>query len=135
MPVTTQDTTAQLEWLSDRISTQVRWFAVGVLALVWGLLVTPPVTLKLPPQALLVVALLAVSVLFFDFLQYAVGYLSAHRLHREILETPGQSLAGFDRKDPWRRARFFFFWTKQVMAVLTFAGLIATVLPGLGLAR
>ena len=131
MPVTTQDTHAQLDWLSDRISTQVRWFAAGVLALVWGLLVTPPASLKLSPRILLVVALLAVSVLFFDFLQYAVGYLSVQRTHREILKAPEHSVSGFDTTDFCYRARRVFFWTKQVMAVLTFAGLIAAILPGL----
>jgi hypothetical protein len=131
MPVTTQDTGAQMDWLSERISTQVRWFAAGVLALVWGLLVTPPEALKLSPQVLLVVALLAVSVLFFDFLQYAVGYLSVHHLHREILRAPDHSVAGFDTTDLRYRARRLFFWLKQAMAVLTFAGLISAILPGL----
>ncbi len=96
-----------------------------------GLLVTPPASLKLSPSVLLVVALFAVSVLFFDFLQYAVGYLSVRRLHREILGAPDRSVTGFDTTDPRYRARFFFFWLKQAMAVLTFAGLIAAVLPGL----
>jgi hypothetical protein len=131
MPMTIQDTSTQLDWLSDRISTQVRWFAAGVVALVWGLLVTPPATVKLSPRVLLVVALFAVSVLFFDFLQYAVGYLSVRHLHREILGAPDQSVAGFDTTDPRYRARLFFFWLKQAMAVLTFAGLIAAILPGL----
>jgi hypothetical protein len=120
-----------MDWLSDRISTQVRWFAAGVLALVWGLLVTPPATLKLPPRALLVVALLAISVLFFDFLQYAFGFLSVRRLHREIIGAPDRQVAGFDTTDPCYRARFCFFWIKQAMAILTFTVLLAAVLPGL----
>jgi hypothetical protein len=130
MALTTQHTMSDLDWLSDRISTQVRWFAAGVVGLVWGLLVTPPAALRLSSSVLLVVALLAISVLFFDFLQYAAGYLAVRRLHREILETPGQAVAGFNTRDLCYCARHFFFWTKQAIAILTFIGLIAALVPG-----
>lgn len=129
--VTVKDTMAQMDWLSDRISTQVRWFAAGVVALVWGLLLTPPTSVRPWHAALISVGLLAVSVLFFDFLQYAAGYLSVRRLHRAILGAPDQRVAGYDPNDPWYRARTGLFWIKQGFAVATFVGLLVALLPGL----
>ncbi len=129
--VTIQDTMTQLDWLSDRISTQVRWFAAGVVVLLWGLLVAPPTTVRLSSSALIFVGLLAVSVLFLDFLQYAFGYLSVRHLHEEILRTPDAALPGYDTDDPRYQARTAFFWAKQVFAVATFFGLFAALLPGL----
>jgi hypothetical protein len=127
-PVTLQDTISQLDWLSDRISTQVRWFAAGVVALVWGLLVTPPVSIRLSASALMCVGLLAVSVLFADFLQYAVGFLSVRRLHKEILSSPEKSLPGFDTSDPLYQARTVLFWVKQMLGIATFVSLVMTSL-------
>ena len=129
--VTLKDTMAQLDWLSDRISTQVRWFAAAVIGLVWGLLLTPPSTVHFLPSALTSVGMLAVTILFFDFLQYSCGYIATQRQHRRLLELPGQQAEGYDAQDPWYRARTDFFWVKQGFAVLTFFALLAAFIPGL----
>ena len=38
----TKETVAELQWLSDRISSQVRAIAIGVLAVAWAVLLSPP---------------------------------------------------------------------------------------------
>ena len=129
--LTVQDTMAQLDWLTDRISTQVRWFAAAVVALIWGLLLAPPATFRLWPAALLSVGLLAVSVLFVDFLQYAVGFIAVRRQHQRLLDAPSAAAEGYDARDPWYRARADFFWAKQGLAVATFLGLLFALIPPL----
>jgi len=130
-PMTAKDTMTEMASLSDRISTQVRWFAAGVVALIWGLLTTPPSSIRFPFLPLVVVGLLAVSVLFCDFLQYSAGYLSTWRLHRKIINSPNQTIDGYDARDPYRNTRFAFFWVKQMLAIVTFAVLAITLLRGL----
>jgi hypothetical protein len=122
---------AQMDLLSDRISTQIRWFAAGVIALIWGLLTTPPGSIRVPFHPLVVVGLLAVSVLFCDFLQYTAGYLSTRRLHRKLLDSPDQVIDGYDPRDLYRNIRFALFWIKQALAIVTFAVLAITLLRGL----
>jgi hypothetical protein len=131
MTVTAQDTMAQLDRLSDRISTHTRWVAGVILALIWGLIVTPPATIKLPFAALVWVGLLSVSALFVDFLQYACGYKATRQLHRIILDAPSQSVAGYNTDDPWYRAREKCFTLKQILIIVTFLALVATLLTGL----
>jgi hypothetical protein len=127
-PLTAKETSAELDWLTDRISTQVRWFAGGVVALVWGVLETPPKSIGLSSTALVLVGLSAVSILFFDFAQYVAAFVAARRSHNKLLETADQTLPGYDPTDLARRARTMFFWVKIVLTVLTFFGLFATVL-------
>lgn len=129
--ITVQDTMAELTTLSDRISTQVRWFAGGVVALLWGLLVTPPAGIRVSSAGLIAVGLLAVSVLFADFLQYSCGFMAVRRTHNTLLRVPDHVLSGYDTGDPRYVARTIFFWGKQILAVLTFLGLLAVLLPGL----
>jgi hypothetical protein len=61
-----------LNFVSNRISSQVRSIALGVIAIVWALLVgEKPGNLAFEPQAraqLLIAALLAMATMFCDYL-------------------------------------------------------------------
>lgn len=70
----------ELGFLTDKISTQVRTVALGVLALAWGLLIggpaTPPVATKSLKSQLVAIGASAILTMFLDFLQYVAGYVN-----------------------------------------------------------
>jgi len=126
--VTPKETLNELQWLSDRLSNQVRLVATGVLALCWGLIITPPATLGLSARALLVVSLLALATMVLDLLQYVVGYINTLGVHRRALRDAD---VAFDRSAPLYRLRMGLFWGKQILAGVAFLALLAVLLPSL----
>lgn len=129
--VTLDKTMEDMNFNSDKISTQARWFAGGVVILLWGLITTKPPAVPLAPWTVALVGLLAVSVLFVDFCQYAFGYVSTRRLHRAILATDKREVEGYNTRDFAYRARTFCFYAKQVLAVATFIALLYALVPAL----
>ena len=112
----------ELEWLSDRISTQVRWVAAGTLAVAWGLLLTPPTTLAVSQRCVLAVILMSLTALLTDLLQYVAGYFHVfqHRLEGQVNQH------AIDREF-LSRLRVVFFWLKLVVAVAGFGVLAVTL--------
>jgi putative endonuclease len=78
----------QLDFLSDRISTQVRTVSLGVLALTWGLLIGESQVAKALSQQwktnLVGIGATAILVMFLDFLQYAAGYRDNMKLREKM---------------------------------------------------
>lgn len=74
-----------LNFSSDRLSTEVREISLGLLALVWALLVGE-VKLNAPDSTriLLVIAAVAVLTMLFDFLQYLGGYFASRRTWEDL---------------------------------------------------
>jgi len=111
---------AELNFVTDRISTQVRTIALSVLALVWVFLAgghNAP-TLPNPPsnRELLWVALIAVGALVADYLQYLLGYLATNAV-RDKADAAGAKEAEYSYTDVRYRARGWCFWLKQVLAI------------------
>jgi hypothetical protein len=116
----------ELQFLSDRLSTQVRTVALSVIALVWLFVAGASQLTSLPAmpsrQALLRIAALALASLVFDYLQYVFGYLAANAL-RKTAERGGAKSAEYDYAD-WRyRARSALFWLKQLTVLASVAWL------------
>src|SRR5437667_45840 len=87
MAVTAQQASQEAQWLSDRLSVQVRWVAVGILAFVWGLIISPPKGLDLSPKLLLWAGLLAILALLLDLetgtiIPYLFPFLTGRRRQR-----------------------------------------------------
>lgn len=81
MPSTQKETVlADLDFASDRLSTQVRQLALGELALIWALLVGEK-QLGLPLQKvwLIRIAFLSLMTMALDFCQYVAAYLASRR--------------------------------------------------------
>ena len=112
---TKQSVMENLDWVTDRLSNQVRTVAIGVLALSWGLLVGNSTAAKaVSEQQLLMIGLLAVVVMFCDFLQYVFGYQNTFRLYQSMQQ---QGLETARYPDDWfYRGRKFCFYAKQWLA-------------------
>lgn len=112
---------AELEFLSDRISSQVRSLGFGMIALVWALLTglkdTSLVIGAGQRRELLGIALLAVLAMVIDFLQYLLGYRDTIRILRGA-EKNKQKEAAYDATSALYRARSTCFWLKQVVVLL-----------------
>jgi len=128
---------ARLDLVTDKLSTQVRTLAVGLLAFAGGLLltgVTKPNSqgIQLPTWLqlrLFSIATLALLTLLFDVLQYVSAYKSGvetrTRLRRKIAaETNEDAPAtvntieiGYDENSFWYKGITAFFWLKIVLLI------------------
>jgi hypothetical protein len=123
MAVTAQQASQEAQWLSDRLSVQVRWVAVGILAFAWGLIISPPKSLDLSPQLLLWAGLLAILALLLDLLQYVFGYVYTMTILRKIEKEKTEQ--NYSRRHPLYRLRDACFVAKQIVVLV--AGIVLAV--------
>jgi hypothetical protein len=125
-----KDILTALDDVTDKLSSQVRTTALGVLALSWGLLVGDSPAAKAISadfRAILVVlGGASVAVLFLDFLQYFAGYFSTKRVLDEV-EDKGEDQGEYDSSSLAYQLRRFFFWAKQFALMLTVVTLLVTL--------
>lgn len=108
------------DFLSDKISTQVRTIAIGIIAFVWLLLIGDQANHLVNDSAvrtqLVFIGAGALLAMFLDYLQYAVGYLYSNALLVKGDKTKDVNLT-YDISD-WRyKFRRHFFWAKQGVIV------------------
>lgn len=127
---TLKELIGDLDFITDRLSTQVRTVALGLAALSWGLLLgesqaaaAAAAQMKL---GLLLVGTLAVVTLLFDFSQYVFAFLDADRVRKEAEDSDVKE-AEYDYETWTYRLRSFFFWGKQVLAGMTAIVFVAVV--------
>ena len=129
-----KDVWAELQFLSDRISTQTRTIAISVLALVWLFLAGGDKTPSLPGhpdrETLLLAGALAVGAMFTDYLQYAFGYKASDQV-RALAEKAGHATATYDYGAPLYIARTVCFWTKQVVMLISLVFLAVALIRAL----
>jgi hypothetical protein len=110
----------RLATVSDRLSTQTRTLAIGLIAFFWTILTSEAVLAKRFSQTfksqLLGIVGLAILALLFDFMQYAVGYLYAN-IVREKAEASSKKEAAYDYAHPLYRIQNLCFWMKQSCVV------------------
>jgi hypothetical protein len=116
-----------LNFASERLSTQIRTLTFGTLALTWLFLtgskdVTP---LHVPSHSrwLLGIAFLCVLTLLIDATQYWSFYLSANSV-RKHAEAAHHHDAEYDETSVTRRLQQTCFWLKQVTAACAAIGLL-----------
>lgn len=116
-----------LNFASDRLSTQIRTLTLGVLALVWlflsGSKDVPALKLGFTNEPLIAIAALCVLTLLIDAAQYWAYYLSSNAVRRKA-EKASKTEAEYDETSFLRRLQQFCFWTKQISAVLATAWLL-----------
>lgn len=128
---TLKEVIEDLNWLCDRISTQVRTMSIGLLAITWGLLIgKPEITQPLPlwlKKNLLAIGILALVVMLSDFLQYFVGFWVVDSL-RKSMEAKKQTEAEYDYGTIPYKLREFFFWAKLVLVVIACIWFLAVII-------
>src|ERR1700724_745418 len=88
------DVLKQWDFVSDRLSTQVRTIAFGVLIFAWGVLVSESTVIEDLAQRfgrqLIAVVVLTVLVMLCDFLQYVAGYWNVSKLVSEMASSQAE---------------------------------------------
>ena len=118
-----------LDFATDRISTQVRTLTFGILALVWLFLSgnkDVPILKIGGREPLLMIAGLCIATLLIDVTQYWSMYRSA----RQVLQHADDNKlteAEYDNKRLMRRMQQACFWLKQVLAAIAAVWLIALI--------
>ena len=129
---TLKEVIEDLNWLCDRISTQVRTMSIGLLAITWGLLIgKPEISQPLPlwlKKNLLAIGILTLVVMLSDFLQYFFGLLVVDSL-RKSMEKMKQTEAEYDYGTITYRLRKLFFWVKLVLVVIACIWFLAVIIP------
>ena len=133
---TIKDIVNELQWLSERISTQVRTLGISLIAIAWGILIGQPEIAGSIPDALkkslLIVGILALGAMVCDFLQYFFAYLNNHRMLRKM-ENEKLAEAYYNYGAILYRMRGFFFWFKQILLVVACIWFFAAIIPfGIG---
>ena len=121
MSVPLKEIIEELQFLGDRISTQVRTIAFSLIAFVWVLLTANGSdSLNLTDSVkrqLVVSGGLAIAAMFFDFLQYFLGFVYTNSLRKKVEES--ETKKGDYDYDDWRyRGRNALFWIKQAVLAL-----------------
>lgn len=125
---------AEWNWRAENASSTARRLALGVVAVMWGLLtmhtVEPAITSRWQHAALIMAGMLAVSSLFFDWLQAVVGYYTVgrdfDRVHAPDFDSKNQY--GYEISKGYQITHYSFV-AKQVLSPLSFLVLVAAVVP------
>ena len=121
-----------LNWVCDRISTQVRTISIGLLAITWGLLIgKPEISQPLPlwlKKNLLVIGILTLFTMLVDFLQYLFGFFIIEGL-RKSMEKNKQTEAVYDYGTITYKLRKICFGLKLILVIIACIWFLAVVIP------
>lgn len=124
---TKTDILGELNFITDRLSTQVRTTAFGALVFAWGLLVgDSPVARSVAGQYgvhLIIVGGMAILTMFLDFIQYFAGYVNVRSLYRRM-EAADRNEGQYDQSSFSFRVRFYLFYVKIASLTLTIVWLL-----------
>ena len=118
-----------LNFSSDRLSSQLRTLTFGILAVVWLFLSRNKEVsaLKIGSSgALLGIVFLCVLTLLIDATQYWASYVSANAV-RKAAERANREEAEYDEGSSLRRLQQMCSWSKQITALLAAVWLLAIV--------
>ncbi|HEC69358.1 MAG TPA: hypothetical protein ENI31_03620 [Candidatus Omnitrophica bacterium] len=109
---------------SDKISTQIRAVAIGLLIIIWGILIekAKPISVALKKH-LLAIALIALLVMFLDFLQYLFGYANNTALLHQMDKEKKDEIQ-YDYSDWCYKGQRCCFWSKIIITFIAFFTLL-----------
>jgi hypothetical protein len=121
---------AELGFVTDRLSAQVRTTALGALALSWGLLIGESETARELTAHLkwhlVGVGAAAVLALFCDFLQYVAGYVTTLSTYRQMQKAK-ETEWSYAEHSLFFRLRMLFFYAKIVVLSVTIFWLLTVL--------
>lgn len=138
--VTRKKVNEELDFLTDRLSSQVRAIALGLIAITWGLLIGDvklnSVISRDQRYGLLSICAIALFALFLDFLQYMFGYWYVNFLRKKMNIAKVDEYEKNEKDLRWQ-GRYFFFYAKQAFLVVAVVWLIVIMgnilcMPNLG---
>jgi hypothetical protein len=118
-------------FVTDRISTQVRAIALSMIAVSWlflsgGANLASITTAKLTATTLSCCILLSFVALVFDYLQYAAGYISTRATHSKGPDADGQFKYDYDA---WHhKTRGIMFIGKQIVLIVGIVVFVVAVM-------
>jgi hypothetical protein len=114
------DVVSELQFISDRISTQVRTVGLGLLAITWAILVGESAFLRKLSEGLgrklLFIGILCIAALLLDFLQYVIGYAYVDGVLKRA-ESQDLKEIDYDTHNILWISRSLAFWVKQVLVI------------------
>ena len=107
-------------FVSDRISTQVRIIAIGLLATTWSLLIgqinISRDILQCSRVHFILISILSILTLVFDFLQYKFSYSN---IYKKIMKMKNENIDEEDYdEDIYYKLSTFFFKNKQRIIIV-----------------
>jgi hypothetical protein len=118
--ISQEDLAAELADYSDRISTQVRTIAFGVLGLTWLLLVPRPdvpLPITVSKQALIVITLLCILAILAEFCQYLLAEKTTDETFDRAAAKGQSGTAAYDKASFTYRGQLFFYRLKFWLAI------------------
>jgi hypothetical protein len=124
---------SEKNFVTDRISTQVRIIAVGLLATTWSFLIgqvnifTNP--LRYFRVHFILISIIAIIVLMFDFLQYECSYLNINKKIK-LMNDKDLTKADYEEDNYYKWSQFFFIAKKYILyiGVIYFIGLMFKII-------
>lgn len=119
----------ELDWLTDKISSQVWSLNLGTLATTWSLLIAAgsiPDNLRIGPRNAFPIMFLCILGMLSELGQYLAGYANAKSILRS-LEGSGRTEFEYDKSAPFYLMRQWFFWIKIVLTLCAAIWLFATL--------
>ena len=108
------------DFVTDRISTQVRIIAIGLLATTWSLLIQQtniwPDILQYSRIHFIGISIFAIITLVFDYLQYIFSYLNINKKIKKM-RYEKRDEADYDY-DIYYKLSVFFFYSKQLILLV-----------------
>ena len=124
---------SEKNFVTDRISTQVRIIAVGLLATTWSLLIGQVNifinTLQYFRVHFILISIIAIIVLMFDFLQYECSYLNINKKIK-LMNDKDLTKADYEEDNYYKCSQFFFIAKKYILyiGVVYFIGLMFKII-------
>ena len=124
----------ELYYLTEKISTLVRTTAIGLIAIIWGLLATDSASLPSfvlsGKNQLLWIGLFSIATMFFDFIQYFTGFWFMNDYRRILVKEKIDEIS-IDTSTFRYKLRGFLFWAKQVTLIIAVSWFIIFMLSAL----
>ena len=116
---TKEDLVKELNWLTDKISSQVWTLNLGTLATTWSLLIAAGSVekLRIGPGNAIPIMFFCIVAMLFELGQYLAGYFNAKSI-LDRLESSGQSEFEYDKSAPLYVARKWFFCGKIALTLV-----------------
>jgi hypothetical protein len=118
----------ELDWLTDKISTQIWTLNLGTLATTWSLLIAGGSVEKLrigPSNAIPIMVLCIIGMLC-ELGQYLAGYFNAKSI-LDRLESSGHTEFEYDKSAPLYIARKWLFCGKVVLSLVAAIWLVVVL--------